>query len=308
MLKGKQRRKNSHLPQTMGKVIQKNRCKKYATNCSQSRCSPPVSTQCCLPICCIPLPLAPLPLPPLQPANAIGIDGLNRLIEFNVASPGTITSVRNILNLALGETIVGADIRPSTGALYALSSLNNLYTIAREGAATLVAPVTGATPDGPSFGFDFNPVADAIRVISSSTGQNLSINPTTAVATVQSPVTPGTNTIVGAAYTNSVSPAPVSTILYTINGAATSTLNIQAPPATGVQTVVGPLTVAAGAFPALTGFDIQPGTNSAYLVTSSSSAQPSSLYSVNLVSGLATLIGQVGSGLTVSALTSLALL
>ena len=54
---------------------------------------------------------------------------------------------------------------------------------------------------GTSFGFDFNPAVDRIRIVS-NTGQNLRFNPNDGVVNVDGNLNPGTPSISAAAYTN----------------------------------------------------------------------------------------------------------
>ena len=102
----------------------------------------------------------------------------NRLVSFASDSPGNIRSSVAIKNLASGEKVLGLDIRPATGQLYALGSSSRLYTVDRtSGAATAIGSAPFAIAlNGTSFGFDFNPTVDRIRIVS-NTGQNLRAHP-----------------------------------------------------------------------------------------------------------------------------------
>lgn len=62
------------------------------------------------------------------------VTSTNLLLTFDSATPGTTTSVA-ITGLQAGENVLGIDLRPATGQLYALGSTSRLYTI---------NPVTGA--------------------------------------------------------------------------------------------------------------------------------------------------------------------
>jgi len=144
----------------------------------------------------------------------------NALVTFDSATPGATTSPILITGTAPLETIVGIDIRPTTGELFGVGSGNNLYTInPTTGVATLRAPLTGATLGGTFFGVDFNPVPDlagnpSFRVIS-DTGQNLRINANTGQVLVDTMITGGT--IVSSAYINNdINPA-TGTTLYGID-------------------------------------------------------------------------------------------
>ena len=109
-----------------------------------------------------------------------GVTTTNNLVYFDSASTGTVTTVGAITGIVPGENILGIDFRPANGVLYGLGSTSRLYRIDKNtGAATPVNPVP-FTPAlvGTSFGFDFNPVVDRIRVVSDA-NQNLRLNPDT---------------------------------------------------------------------------------------------------------------------------------
>ncbi len=220
------------------------------------------------------------------------ITATDQLVTFNASTPGTVSQPIAITGLAGGESIEGIDVRPATGQLFALGSSSRLYVIEPStGAATPVgaSPFTPAL-NGTAFGFDFNPTVDRIRVVSDEE-QNLRLNPLTGgIAGVDSTLV-YTNSwslsidIVGAAYTNSV-PGTTSTTLYVVD-AAMDVLAIQNPPNAGVLTPVGE-----GIGVNLTrdaSFDIAPGTNRAYL------ADGGKWHTVNLTTGVATLVGALGN-------------
>jgi hypothetical protein len=131
----------------------------------------------------------------------IGLTVQNLLISFDSATPGTVTTIGPITGLTGGDTLVGIDRRPqasgampgpNNGRIYAVglnlaTGTGRIYTLNEStGAATLVstlaadpadttAPFPFATVVGTSFGVDFNPVPDRLRVVS-NTGQNLRLN------------------------------------------------------------------------------------------------------------------------------------
>ena len=100
---------------------------------------------------------------------------------------------------AADEKLVGLDIRPADGLLYALSNQARLCTL---DAATGDKPYTALT--GSQFGADFNPVANRLRVVSDS-GLNLRINADTGATTTDGAINrAGVPPVVaGGAYTNS---------------------------------------------------------------------------------------------------------
>src|SRR5262249_3922867 len=100
----------------------------------------------------------------------------NKIVSFNSTAPGTILSTVTVSGLQQGDSLLGLDFRPATGAL---------YSVGRSGKIYMINPATGAatkigTPNfmlmGNEFGVDFNPAPDRIRIVSDS-GQNLRLNP-----------------------------------------------------------------------------------------------------------------------------------
>ena len=74
--------------------------------------------------------------------------------------------------------LIGIDHRPATGVLYGVGELGGLYTIdAGTGVASKVAQMS-VVPSGTTFGVDFNPTVDRLRVVS-DTQQNLRVDVTT---------------------------------------------------------------------------------------------------------------------------------
>ena len=70
------------------------------------------------------------------------------------------------------DALVGMDFRVQDGQLYGVGNGGGIYTLDTHTAvATLVSPLT-VSLDGYFFGVDFNPAANALRIIS-NTGQNL---------------------------------------------------------------------------------------------------------------------------------------
>lgn len=227
-------------------------------------------------------------------ANAESIVGLtttNALVTFDSASPTNGSAPIVITGLFANEQILGIDLRPATGALFGLGSTGSLYTLnASTGAATFVSSLSGASLMGSSFGVDFNPTVDRLRV-TSNTGQNLRINVDTGAVTVDGGLNGATTGIAAAAYTNSFAGATATT-LYGI-GSATDMLYIQAPPNNGTLVAVGALGVDTSA---TSGFDISGTTGFAYASLTSSDTSKSSVYSINLATGGASLLGAFGIG------------
>lgn len=219
-------------------------------------------------------------IPPMPVAYAV--DMMNNLQIFNFRNPAAAVS-KSITGLQAGEKIWGIDMRPATGQLYALGSSSHLYTInMASGAATAVGSMPFATLlDGTSFGFDFNPTVDRIRVVS-NTGQNLRLNPNDGtIAAVDMPLNPGSPMISSAAYTNNYAGA-ASTVLYDIDP-VTDKLYKQLPPNDGTLVEVGSLQLD---IINDNGFDIGGSSNLAYAILPTISS--AKIYSINLSTGVAT--------------------
>lgn len=228
-------------------------------------------------------------------ADAIfGLTDDNRIVRFNSDAPGKVLETVPVQGLQPGETLVGLDVRPENDTLYAVGTTNRVYR---------VNPVTGATRrpfdaftpplTGTSFGVDFNPVADALRIVSDAE-QNLRIGFTGGNAGNANEDAPlqyaagdpnaGQNPAVGgAAYTNNV-PGATETALYDID-TARDVLVRQDPPNAGTLRTVGALGVDAEA---QVGFDVSPQGNVAYAALRTAGAARHALYRIDLANGRAT--------------------
>ena len=214
---------------------------------------------------------------------AYAVDSSNNLHTFNFMSPGTPVS-KAITNLQGAETILGIDMRPATGQLFALGSSGRLYilnTATGAAAAVGVGPVLGL--NGTNFGFDFNPLVDRIRIVS-DTGQNLRANPNDGLLVLaDGALNPGAPNVTGAAYTNSF-PGTTATVLFDIDS-TTDMLYKQDPPNNGTLTSIGALGVDVSAS---NGFDIGGTSNIGYAILTVGGTN--AIYSINTTSGAATQI------------------
>src|SRR5438045_1082868 len=131
------------------------------------------------------------------PANAVLLYATsgNDIARFDSGATGAVTSVP-VIGLQGGESLVGIDVRPANQVLYGIGSSSRLYTIdPLTGVATQVGAAGAFTLNGTSFGTDFNPVPDRIRVVS-NTGQNLRINPNDGtLAATDTAISPAGNTM-----------------------------------------------------------------------------------------------------------------
>ncbi len=207
------------------------------------------------------------------------------LISFDSASPGTIITTTSITGVA--GVLAGIDFRPADGALYGLGNnggVGTIYTVnTTTGVATPVYTLASAL-SGTSFGVDFNPVPDALRIVS-DTGQNLRIVGFASNAFVTIVDTSlGLTGVVGAAYTNNFAGA-LSTTLYDIRS-TDSSLYIQNPPNAGILTLVGALGPTTNS---QVGFDV-----SAAGIAFASLNGGTNFGTVDLTTGAFTQIGSVG--------------
>lgn len=230
----------------------------------------------------------------------LALDNANRLITFSSSNPAVVTDTLQVSGLFPGETILGIDIRPADAQLYAITSQSNLYIVNQAtGGATLVNTLLSLTPpvSSTTVGFDVDPTADVFRVLGSD-GQNLRINPATLGVTADPTLTylPGdagagvTPQVAAAAYTNSTSPPPSSTLLYAID-AGRGTLVTAPNPSDGKLQTVGTLGVTTTTN---AGLDIAGVGGTAFAVLTAPGTTSSTLYLLNLATGKATSIGPVG--------------
>ena len=233
---------------------------------------------------------------------------IQTLATLDSATPGTVTNVGPITGLQTGDQIEGIDFRPATGELFAitLSTVDpfpsRLYTI---DPATAAATQRGIDNQfslmGGLFGMDFNPVVDLIRVVSSG-GLNLRLDPNdgtlaftdTNLAYAVGDPKEGDDDDVGAlAYTNNVDGA-MSTTAYVIDDGDGPTANLATlvPPNDGVLNTVG---TDLGPSIGDHHFDISPNTGIAFAALDVAN-NSFSLYTVNLATGVAAVVGLIGNG------------
>jgi hypothetical protein len=239
------------------------------------------------------------------PARAVPLYATsgNDIATFDSGATGVVTSVP-VLGLQAGESLIGIDVRPATQVLHGVGSSGRLYTLnPLTGVATQVGTSGQFTLNGTAFAVDFNPVADRLRVIS-NTGQNLRLNPNDgSLAATDTAITPAGVTVTGAAYSNNGVGA-ASTTLYAIdstNGVLTTVGSVNGSPNSPNGGVVGPTVGSLGLGTNLDpriGFDIT-GINNNSAFASMLTGGTDKLYSINLNTGAATLVGTIGNGTTV---------
>ncbi len=216
---------------------------------------------------------------------AYAVSGSNFLI-FNPDNTSALVT-KSLTGLQAGESVLGIDFRPVNGQIYALGSNSRLYTINTSNAiATFVATLSIAL-DGTSFGFDFNPLVDRIRIVSNN-GQNLRANPADGVTLMDGTLNPGAPFVNAAAYANNFA-GTTSTTLHVVDS-GNDKLYIQNPPNAGTLVETGSLGINAESG---NGFDIGGTSNKAYGVFTVGGS--TKIYSVNLSTGTATAKGNLPS-------------
>src|ERR1039457_6669782 len=203
----------------------------------------------------------------------------NQFFTFDSSNPGTVLTSVGVSGMQGGDTLV--DIACLGSTLYALGSAGNLYTVnATTGVAALVnhfGPLNGIY-----FGMDAS--ASGIRVVSDA-DINLLLNPSTGAIISSTPtLTPTTLNLDAIASSGST--------MYAVDSVANT---------------LGILNTAAGTFATIgalgydvnskNGFDISSASGIAYFSSAvSSSGTDPNLYEINLATGFASLVGQIGQG------------
>jgi sugar lactone lactonase YvrE len=254
----------------------------------------------------------------------IGLTSTNTLVMFNSDTPGTILRNISVTGLVGGDTLVGIDFRPARGILVGVGSGGRVYNInTASGAATLVGSFTFPAPNSTNFAVDFNPVPDAIRVIGEIGRKNFRVSPNNGALL-------GTDTDVAYVDANSATPPQIAACAYTNNflGARRTTLydidsnlNLLARQG-GLNFAAGDLAVApqtdgnpnagqlvsVGALGVdttnIASLDISDFSGTAFAALNPLGTGTSNLYTVNLNTGAASLVGSIGSGLLITSITT----
>jgi hypothetical protein len=189
--------------------------------------------------------------------DIVGLTTDGRLLCFSENVPSVARTIGTVSGLNGDTRLVGIDFRPATGELIGLGNAGGVYTIDITNAAAQFRSQLNVMLEGASFGIDFNPTVDRLRVVS-DTGQNLRINIDTGATTEDTdllypPPAMGTATgITAAAYTNNDASADTATTLFDIDSNLDQVV-IQSPPNAGVVAATGKLVIDASSE---IGFDI----------------------------------------------------
>ena len=248
---------------------------------------------------------------------AYAVSSNNNLLHFRTGTPDYIISAIPVSGITAGYTLSGIDVRPLTGELYAFAynSSNGCAKIYTLNPTTAVASQIGSdsiTNLGLSgqISFDFNPTVDRIR-LSSSNNKNYRLNPITGqlAATdgdlkyAPTDVNAGADPFAGAsAYTNSYAGA-TSTTLYVFDDSL-NIFAVQNPPNNGTLNTIGNSGLTANLADPRSDLDILFDTvssaNMAYFSSNTGSSSFDKLYTINLTTGAASLVGSIGYGIAVN--------
>jgi hypothetical protein len=115
---------------------------------------------------------------PAYAAEALyGVTDGNSLVTLHSDSPGALRASVPITGLQEGEQVLGLDIHPKTGQIYAVGSTSRVYVVSpASGAAHGLGNPFSPSLAGSNFGIDVDPVANRIRLTSDGR-QNLRLNP-----------------------------------------------------------------------------------------------------------------------------------
>lgn len=271
--------------------------------------------------------------------TVVGLNGTltaPSLFTFSLRSPNTITTPVAVTGLAMGDELLGIDVRPATGELYGFvrnGTDGKLYTIDPDsGAASLESSLSNADAmgaalvfdAGKNYSIDFNPAADRLRIVSSGIGdgENYRINVDTGATIIESEridAALGGDPAGGDLQPDAGAPTPatanfsVAQIAYTRNFSSTirptpptkmfdidstnSTLLQQLPPNTGLLRQIGAI---GGGLDNFAGFDVVGGDDGARVIAGRVGVTgPYSLFDINLSTGAATAAGAlIGAGAT----------
>lgn len=192
-----------------------------------------------------------------------------------------------------GASLVGIDVRPKDGKVYGLAPDGTIVTVdAATGKWQKVSQLSEKLPAGATISVDFNPVADRMRIVT-STGVSLRVNVEDGKAAVDGSLKyadadamKGKSPMVTAiAYSNSFA-GTKETAMYDIDAAA-GVLVKQAPPNDGILNTIGSLGMKPDGAIALDIMSDGKGGNTAFLMAGGT------LHTLDLTSGQAKAIGPV---------------
>jgi hypothetical protein len=249
------------------------------------------------------------------PLRVVGLTADGQLLCFTDRKPAQTRVLGTLAGFVGSDSrLVGIDFRPQDGLLYGVGNGGGLYRI--DTATAQLSPIgqLSTTPDtaATAFGVDFNPAANALRIVANS-GQNLrqsfanlgTATPLAATAVdgtlnYTAAATPGPTAlgVVGAAYTNNDLAAATATSLFVLD-VNLAQVALQSPANAGFLVATGKLGVA----PQGGGFDIYSVLRGNVTVAQRALAALSvdgatALHDVDLLTGRARMLGQLPAQVT----------
>lgn len=232
--------------------------------------------------------------------------GGTKLLGFDTGAPSRTWTGKPLQGLVEDTYLVGIDFRVQDGKLYGVGDQGGIYTLdVKRSKAYLEDRPRVALDGSAAYGVDFNPAADALRVLTSN-GANLRVPFATPSATVvDTPLTrpapaptPGTVPATGvtaAAYTNNDLDASTATTLFVLD-TERDQVAIQSPANAGTTAPTGALgTDLTGDV----GFDVRSELTKGRTVSVAAYAVVGGvLYDVDLLTGTATKAGRIANGVT----------
>ncbi len=246
-----------------------------------------------------------------QSQTIYGLTTDGKIATFNATTPSMVTSTPSVSGVKTGQTLIGLDVRPATGELFALGfDVSNdsatVYTLnPTTGVATAKAMSVKLIGMGATIGFDFNPTVDRIRVVS-KTGKSYRLNPINgALAATDSTIryaamdvnTGKTAGVTASAYTNSYIGA-TGTALYNYDETQ-KVIVLQNPPNDGILNTQ-PALSGIGATSIISDLDIytNPITYASTVFATVRTGTADSLFTLVLATGALTRLGAIGASVT----------
>ena len=228
--------------------------------------------------------------------RAYGLTVTGKLVRFRVNDPTAVTLVGTVGDLGRDDELVGIDVRPAGRALYGVGDQAGVFTVDKATAEATAVGRIDAVLSGLHFGVDVDPVEDELRVVSLA-GQNLSYDPDSDTTTLDHvltypPSTGAAHGSVGLAYTNSDALGSTGTRPYTVDVQRDQLARLTHE-GNGTLAGVGALGVDAVGE---AGFDVLNALRG-YAVLRT--AAGTGLYTVNLRTGAATLVGRFPTSMKV---------
>ncbi len=236
------------------------------------------------------------------PLAVVGLTADGQLVCASDRKPEKARVMGTLSGYASGDAkLIGIDFRPQDGLLYGVGDGGGLYRV--DTTSAMLTPIGKLTvaPSGTKFGVDFNPAANALRIVSDA-GQNLrqsfanlgTANPLAATAndsTLTYAAPTAATGVLGAAYTNNDLAAATATSLFVLD-ANLAQISLQSPANSGLLVATGKL----GVTPTGGGIDIYSVLRNNVTVDQRALAvltvgAVAGLYDVNVLTGLASLRG-----------------